>query len=74
MVHLSPMNKSLSLALCFAGFVLFVYGVSASDSIGTDLSRFFTGSPTEKTMWILIGGFAAGMIGASGLIRSSPSL
>ena len=65
------MNKTLSLALLIGGIILIIYGVAASDSIGSDVSRFFTGSPTDKTIWLLIGGFAAAIIGVSGVLRSS---
>jgi len=68
---LSPiniMNRLISLALLIGGIILIIYGVSASDSIGSSFSRFFTGSPTDKTVWLLIGGIAATAIGASGLI------
>ena len=65
------MNKPISLALLIGGIILIVYGVSASDSAASGFSRFFTGSPTDKTMWLLIGGAIAAAVGASGLFRSS---
>jgi len=65
------MNKAISLALLVGGLVLIVYGMQASDSVGSGVSRFFTGSPTDKTMWLLIGGIVAAIFGASGLFRSS---
>jgi hypothetical protein len=65
------MNKAISLALLAGGIVLIVYGMQASDSVGYGVSRFFTGSPTDKTMWLLIGGIVAAIFGASGLFRSS---
>jgi hypothetical protein len=67
------MNKPISLVLFFVGIILVIYGVSASDSIGSDVSRFFTGSPTDKTIWLLIGGAVAAAVGASGLMRGSKS-
>jgi len=63
------MNRMLSLALLIVGCVLIVYGVSASQSFGSDVSRFFTGSPTDKTMWLLIGGVVAAIIGIGGMLR-----
>ncbi len=63
------MNKPVSLALLLSGIILIIYGVSASDSIGSSFSRFFTGSPTDKTIWLLIGGLIALVIGTSGLLR-----
>ena len=65
------MNKIISLAFIAGGIVLIVYGISASDSIGSGFSRFFTGSPTDKTLWLLIGGIVAVVIGLGGLFRSS---
>lgn len=62
------MNKLLSLALLVGGIILITYGVSASDSIGSSFSRLFTGSPTDKTIWLLIGGVAAAITGLSGLV------
>jgi len=63
------MNKLISIALLVGGIVLIVYGVSASESLGSDFSRFFTGSPTDKTIWLLIGGIVAAAVGLSGLAR-----
>lgn len=63
------MNKPLSLALLIAGVILIIYGISASDSIGSDFSRLFTGSPTDKTIWLLIGGVVATALGLSGVLR-----
>jgi hypothetical protein len=65
------MNKPISLALLVGGIILIIYGASASDSIGSGFSRFFTGSPTDKTMWLLIGGAVATVVGAFGLLRGS---
>ena len=67
------MNRPISLALLLSGIILIIYGVSASDSIGSSFSRFFTGSPTDKTIWLLIGGLIALVMGTSGLLRSSKS-
>jgi len=68
------MNKPISLVLLVTGISLLIYGVSASDSLSSDFSRFFTGSPTDKTMWLLIGGAAAAVAGAAGLVlRGSKS-
>ncbi len=67
------MNKALSLAVLVVGLILIVYGISASDSFGSGVSRFFTGSPTDKTIWLLIGGVVAAVIGGGGLMRGSRS-
>jgi len=63
------MNKLISVAILAVGIVLAIYGFSASDSFSSDVSRFFTGSPTDKTIWLLIGGIIAIIIGLAGLLR-----
>ena len=64
------MNKILSLALLIGGIVLIVVGVNATNSFSSDVSRFFTGSPTDKAVWMLIGGIVAALVGLGGLWRS----
>ena len=63
------MNKAVSLAIFAAGIVLVVFGVAATESFSSDVSRFFTGSPTEKAIWMLVGGVVAVVIGLAGLLR-----
>ena len=65
------MNRILSLALLVGGIVLIVYGINASESISSDFSRFFNGSPTDRTIWLLIGGIVASVVGAGGLLLSA---
>lgn len=65
------MNKSISLALLVTGVILIISGVAASDSAASGISRFFTGHPTERTMWLLIGGAILTIVGAAGLLRGS---
>jgi len=57
------MNRPLGLALLVAGIILLVLGFQASDSISSDFSRFFTGSPTDKAVWFLILGAIATIAG-----------
>ena len=63
------MRKGISVALIAAGIVLLILGVNASDSISSDVSRFFTDSPTDKAIWMLIGGGASLIVGLFGLTR-----
>lgn len=68
------MNRVLSLALLAGGTGLIVYCVNASGAIGADLSRFFTVSPTQGTIWLLLGGVIAAVAGAGGLACDKASL
>jgi len=63
------MNKMISLALLAGGIVLIVVGINATNSFGSDVSRFFTGSPTDKAVWMLIGGAVAAVVGLATLWR-----
>ena len=63
------MSKAVSLALLAGGIVLIVFGVMASTSLTSDVSRFFTGAPTDKAIWMLLGGVVVSLVGAVGLVR-----
>jgi divalent metal cation (Fe/Co/Zn/Cd) transporter len=68
------MNKATALALLIVGIVLIIFGIDASESIGSEVSRFFTGTPTDKSMWLLLGGIAATTVGAVFSLRSARKL
>lgn len=65
------MNKIIFLALIIGGVVLIVLGFNATHSFNSDVSRFFSGSPTDQTIWMLIGGFVAAVIGLIGVTHRS---
>lgn len=65
------MNKILPLALLSGGVLLLVFGIFATDSFSSDVSRFFTGSPTNKAVWMLLGGAVATVIGLALTVRNS---
>jgi Protein of unknown function (DUF3185) len=67
------MNKIVSLALLIGGVVLMILGINATNSFSSDVSRFFTGSPTDKAVWMLIGGIVATGVGLMGTLRGSKS-
>ena len=45
------------------GVLLVLHGLNASESISSEISRVFTGSPTEKSLWLLAGGIVAVVVG-----------
>jgi predicted benzoate:H+ symporter BenE len=65
------MNKPIAIALLVAGVVLTVIGVGSTNSFNSDVSRFFTGSPTQKAVWMLVGGIIMGIVGLVGLAAGS---
>ena len=65
------MNNMLSIGLFVVGVILIVMGVMAMDSFGSDVSRFFTGTPTDKSVWMLIAGILALIAGGAGAVFRS---
>jgi hypothetical protein len=65
------MNKGLPIILIAVGMALLFYGMRASNSFSSGYSRLFTGSPTDRTLWLVIGGVAAGVAGVVMLIRTA---
>lgn len=65
------MNKGMSVALLVVGIVLIVWGVSASESFSSGVSRVLTGSPSDKAVWLLSGGIVAAIVGLFGLLRGA---
>jgi hypothetical protein len=47
--------------------VLLYFGGQSFHSLSNDVSRFFTGSPTSKTIWLIAGGMVAMLAGLIGL-------
>jgi Protein of unknown function (DUF3185) len=63
--------KPLGIALLALGIVLIIFGINASNSVGSDFSRFFTGAPTNKAVWMLLGGIASVIVGGTMSLRPS---
>jgi hypothetical protein len=67
------MPRITSIALLVAGIVLLVYGLNASDSISSSVSRAVSGTPTDKTVWLIALGIIGIVSGGIGLVfRRSP--
>ncbi len=67
------MRAPIAFALIAIGVILIVYGLSASDSFNSHVTRTFSGHPTDKAMWLLIIGAAAGVAGFATLtLRRHP--
>jgi Protein of unknown function (DUF3185) len=65
------MDKIVSIALLVGGVVLIILGINAMNSFSSDVSRFFTGSPTDKAVWMLIGGLVAAIVGLTMTLRGA---
>ena len=66
-IDIGIMHKALSIAFLVGGVILLIFGFQASDSFSSEVSRAFTGNPTDKTMWMLVGGGILAVLGLIGL-------
>lgn len=60
------MNRIISVAILAVGILLVVLGINATNSFSSDWSNFWTGSPTNKAIWMLIIGIVLMVIGIGG--------
>jgi uncharacterized membrane protein YidH (DUF202 family) len=65
------MTNIFSIALLVGGVVLIILGVQATESFTSSVSRFFTGSPTDKAVFMLIGGIVASVAGLALTLRGA---
>jgi hypothetical protein len=63
------MHKQIGLILLVVGVALLIWGISMTSSFKSKISRAFTGSPTDKTVAILIAGGVCTALGAYQLSR-----
>jgi hypothetical protein len=66
------MKNPIGFILIILGVILLCYGINASNSVGSDVKKAFTGNPTDRSMWLIIGGAVAAAGGLAVLVRGSP--
>jgi hypothetical protein len=64
------MTKAISVALIVGGVMLLYFGGQAFHSLSSDVSRVFTGSPTNKAIFLIAGGIVATLAGVIGIATS----
>ncbi len=67
------MSKIPSVAILVVGIILLVFGLNASNSAASSISNAVTGSPTDKSIWLIVLGVVGILTGGVGLVfrRSS---
>lgn len=58
------MRIPIGIILVVVGVILLVLGIQASNSLASDISKFFTGNPTDRSVWLMLGGTVAILVGA----------
>lgn len=64
------MIRVIAAALLAGGIALTIYGINASRSFGSEVSKVFTGNPTDHAMWLIIGGVSLLVAGTAGLFAA----
>ncbi|MFM0042642.1 DUF3185 family protein [Paraburkholderia sediminicola] len=64
------MTKAISIALIVGGIVLLYFGGQAFNSVSSEVSRVFTGSPTNKAIILIVAGAIATIAGLTGVAVS----
>jgi hypothetical protein len=62
------MIRAVAFALLAGGVLLLVFGINAMNSASSDFSRLFTGAPTDRAIWMMVGGTAVAVAGLAGLL------
>lgn len=66
------MNRPLALTILVVGVVLLLFGLNAHDSLASQTKEAFTGTPTDKSMWLIVLGIVGILIGGfNSLFRRS---
>jgi len=63
------MTRIVGVVLIIVGAILLYFSYEASQSIASEVSEMATNEPTDNTIWYLIGGVAAVIIGLYATIR-----
>ena len=63
------MHKAIGAALLVGGLLLLFFGFQEYQSLQSEMKEFLTGSPTDRALWLMVGGAVAGVAGLVLLVR-----
>ena len=63
-------QRIFGLIVLIAGIALLVMGIRETDSFNSQFTKFFTGSPTDRAVWLTLGGVALIIAGGACAMRS----
>jgi Protein of unknown function (DUF3185) len=67
----NSMRQIIGIAFLVAGIVLLCLAYNSYHSAASGVSRAFTGTSTDKTLWLVVGGIFGSLIGLGGLLSGS---
>jgi len=59
------MNRAAGIAVLVVGILLVGWGINASNALSSGITRIFTGSPTNRAIYLMVGGAVLAIVGAS---------
>jgi hypothetical protein len=62
------MKQIIGIAFLVVGIVLLCLAYNSYHSAASDVSRVVTGTSTDKTLWLVIGGIFGSLLGLGGLL------
>ena len=65
------MKQIIGIAFLAVGIMLLCLAYNSYHSAASDVSRVVTGTSTDKTLWLVVGGVLGTLIGAGGLLTGS---
>jgi len=57
------MQRAVGIALLVVAALLIVWGINSGDSLSSELSETFRGTPSDRTVWFYVGGAIAAILG-----------
>ena len=64
------MNRTAGIAVLVVGIFLVGWGINASNALSSGITRIFTGSPTNRAIYLMVGGALLAIMGASMAFKS----
>ncbi|MGO8696438.1 MAG: DUF3185 family protein [Limisphaerales bacterium] len=65
------MRQIIGIAFLVAGIVLLCLAWNSYHSAASGVSRVLTGTSTDKTLWLVVGGVLGTLVGLGGLLTGS---
>jgi hypothetical protein len=65
------MKQIIGTAFLAVGIILLCLAYNSDHSAAADVSRVVTGTSTDKTLWLVVGGVLGTLIGVGGLLTGS---
>ncbi len=66
------MYKGLFIGLVIVGAILIILGFQATESVQSEVSEAFTGTPSDRSVWYFVLGALALLAGGGGLLMKRP--